>query len=182
MARPRRGKRRRRQRDWLSEYLVTGIQPDLDDPDLNPFEVLDWCQTDRPKLRTAWEDSCIMRDWNKPGCRPFAWWVYDAPRLPEGTFPGAFYDGRYPVPRLHLGGPGQPVHERFNYVPSQYFGIWNWFGDPGDPPTFETQYQYLVRHDLLLPDESEPLPEPQPKPGSIMDAADWPSKSTLEKP
>ena len=182
MARPRRGKRRRRQRDWLDEYLVTGIEPH-DDPALNEFEILDWCQTDSPVLRAAWEQSGIMRGWNKPGCRPFAWWLFDAPRLPEGTFPGRYYDGQYPVPRLHIGGPGRPLHERLNYVPSQHFGIWNWFGDPDDPPTFETQFEYLMRHELLLPDEDEPLPEPQTQPESIMDAADWPSKkSTLEKP
>jgi len=177
MARPKRGKRRRRQRDWLSEYLVTGIQPDLNAPDLNPFEVLDWCQTDRPKLRLAWEQSGIMGAWDKPGCRPFAWWLYDAPRLPVGTFPGQYCDGRFPEPRLHLGGPGKPVHERLALYPRQHFGIWSWFGDPANPPTFESQYQYLLRHDLLLPDETEPLSEPHTQPPSIMDAADWPNRS-----
>jgi len=178
MARPRRGKRRRQRRDWLSEYLVTGIEPH-DDPELNPFEVIHMCQIDRPELRSAWERSTIMRDWNKPGCRPYAWWLYDAPR---GTFPGAYYDGRFPEPRLQLGGTGCPLHEALSYYPIEYFGIWNWFGDPDNPPTFETQFEYLKRHELLLPDEEEPLPEPYTQPASIMDAARWPSKSTKEKP
>ena len=82
----------------------------------------------------------------------------------------------------HLGGPGRPLHEVLSFLPRQHFGIWCWFGDPDDPPTFETQFEYLVRHELLLPDEDEPLPEPQPQPASIMDAGDWPPKSTMEKP
>ena len=52
MARPRRGKRRRQRRDWLSDYLVTGIKPDFDDPELNPFEVVDVCRSDSPVLLT----------------------------------------------------------------------------------------------------------------------------------
>jgi len=123
-----------------------------------------------------------MQGWNKPGCRPWAWWLYDAPRLPEGTFPGTCWDGLFPEPRLHLGGPGCPLHEALSYYPVQNFGIWNWFGDPDNPPTFETQFEYLKRHGLLLPDESEPLPEPFTQPASIHDAADWPDKSIKEKP
>ena len=180
MARPRRGKRRRQRRDWLSDYLVTGIEPDLPDSELNPFHVMDVCRCDSPELRAAWEESGIMRGWDKPGIRPFAWWLFDAPRLPEGTFPGAYYDGLYPEPRLHLGGPGRPLHEVLSFGPRQHFGIWDWFGDPDDPPTFETQFEYLVRHELLLPDEDEPLPEPQTRPASIMDAAGWPAKLTRE--
>jgi hypothetical protein len=173
MARPRRGKRRRRQRDWLPEYMVTGIEPDLDDPDINPFEVIDVCQPDSPELRAAWEASGIMRHWDIPSRRPYCWWLFDAPRLPMGTFPGRYIDGKFPEPRLHLGGPGCPRHEALNYYPVQHFGIWDWFGDPANPPTFETQFDYLKRHGLLLPGEDEPLPEHFTEPAQIMDAAKW---------
>lgn len=177
MARPKRGKRRRRKGDWLREYLITGVKPDLADPDLNPFQAIHVCQSDAPELREAWEQSDIMGTWQKPGCRPWAWWLFSAPRLPVGTFPRCHCDGQHPEPRLHLGGPGRPVHEVLCLGPSQNFGIWNWIGDPADPPTFESQYQYLKRHGLLLPDEEDPLPEPQPRPASIMPASDWPHKS-----
>ncbi len=172
MARPRRGKRRRQGRDWLIDYLVTGIIPP-DDPEVNVFDVWDACRRDSPDLRAAWDESRIMRDWNTPGSRPFAWWLFDAPRLPEGTFPGTFWDGKLPEHRLHLGGSGCPLHELFNVVPLQHFGIWNWFGDPRDPPIFEPQFDYLVRLDLLLPDESEPVPETQTRPESMMDSVAW---------
>ncbi len=74
---------------------------------------------------------------------------------------------------MHLGGPGRPLHEVLSFFPVQHFGIWNWFGVPDDPPTFETQFEYLVRHELLLAGEHDEAPESQTRPVSIMDAAAW---------
>ena len=170
MARPKRGKHRRDRHDWMTNYLLTGIEPSLDDPDINPFEVIQHTSAESALLRETWQASGIMAAWNLPGLRPFAWWLFDAPRLP---FPGCFYDGQLPEPRRHLGGPGQPLHEVLNYSPRSEFGIWAWYGDPADPPTFETQFAYLTRHGLLLPGEDEPLPETHVSPPSIMDAAEW---------
>ncbi|MGK2924062.1 MAG: hypothetical protein ACSLE2_00430 [Lysobacterales bacterium] len=175
MARPRRGKRRReRGRDWLQDYLLTGVPPDDDDPEVDPFDVVNLCYDTRDR-REAWESlrEQIMGAWKLPGCRPFAWWVYDAPRLPLGTFPNCYYDGTLPEPRRHLSGPGRPLHEALNYVPAQRFGIWQWYGDPDDPPAFESQFAYLDRLGLLLPGEVEPIPEPHPHPAQIEDAAAW---------
>jgi len=173
MARPRRGKRRRDHHDWMTDYLLTGIEPPLDHPDLNPFEVIASIYSDSLVLREAWQSSGIMSSWNLPGLRPHGWWLFDAPRLPVGTFPGCCYDGELPEPRRHLGGPGQPLHEVLNYAPDSHFGIWAWYGDPAKPPTFETQFDYLKRHGLLLPGEKEGLPETQVLPPRIMDAATW---------
>jgi len=173
MARPRRGKRRRNSVDWLTGYLLSGIEPEKS-PDINIFEVLGMC-IEGDRRRAAWEDArdSIMQKWNLPGCRPFAWWVYDAPRLPIGTFPGCYYDGKLPEPRRYLSGAGKPRHEQFCYAPSQHFGIWSWYGDPDNPPKFETQFDYLKRHGLLLPGEDEPLPERHSAPPHIEDAAEW---------
>lgn len=173
MARPRRGKHRRNRYDWITDFLITGIPPE-DHPDINPFEVISIAYRYEDIL-PQWEarrDS-IMAKWNAPGCRPYAWWRFDAPRLPKGTLRGCHYEGEYPETRLHLGGSGRPVHEVYCYKPIQNFGIWNWYGDPDDPPVFETQWNYLKRLDLLLPGEDEPLPEPHTEPDSIMDAAEW---------
>jgi hypothetical protein len=180
MARPHRGKRRRDRRDWLTDFLITGIEPDKNDPDINPFEVLDYIYDEHDLLREAWSVSHIMRDWNQPGLRPYAWWLFDAPRMPAGSFPGCFYDGQLPDPRLHLGGSGKPTHEVWCFVPCSEFGIWNWVGDRNDPPVFETQFDYLHRHGLLLPGEDEPLPETNPAPSVIYESADW--KRTRKTP
>ena len=174
MARPRRGKRRRgRARDWLRVYLESGVMPDDDDPEADPFDVLNLCY-DTPERRAAWEDQrkAIMAGWRLSGCRPFAWWLYDAPRLPKGTFRGRYYDGALPEPRRHLGGTGRPVHEELNYTPRAVFGIWDWFGEPDDPPRFESQHAYLARFGLLLPGEDEPAPEPHLEPEQIQGAGD----------
>jgi hypothetical protein len=174
MARPRRGKRRRGDTfDWLTDYLITGMRPDLKDPRLNPFMVIRVTNSDSPDLREAWSRSRIMQDWNKPGCRPYAWWLFDAPRQSLPGIGGNTWDNKFPAPRIHLAGPGRPRHEAINYYPEQYFGIYAWYGDPENPPTHETQFEYLVRHGLLLPDECEPLPEPHKLPPSNMDAAKW---------
>jgi hypothetical protein len=87
-----------------------------------------------------------------PGTRPALWWRYDAPRLPVGTFPGSYYDGKLPEPRKRTGGVGTPSHEVQATVPDFAYGISTvWVGlDEDDPPTFESEAAYLKRHGLLL--------------------------------
>ena len=58
-----------------------------------------------------------------PGTRPARWWKYSAPRLPVGTFPGLYYDGLLPEPRLRLGGVGTPASDVLAYMPTFQFGI-----------------------------------------------------------
>lgn len=67
----------------------------------------------------------ILADWiaNSPGTRPSFWWRFDAPRQRLGNFPGCYYDGKLPEPRVRLGGTGTPDFEVLNYVPSYSYGI-----------------------------------------------------------
>jgi hypothetical protein len=89
------------------------------------------------------------------GTRPALWWRWDAPG-----------------PRKRLGGVGTPAHECRAYAPNFEFGIpslWRLPGDhltrgtpidPEDPPAFESEAAYLLRLNLLLPDElARLLPE-----------------------
>jgi hypothetical protein len=115
----------------------------------------------------------VLADWiaEYPGTRPAHWWTYDAPRQPLGTFPGVWYDGERPEPRLRLGGIGTPAHEVLACVPYFPFGLpASWLTesdvarcgrgvaiDADDPPTFESQAAYLQRHGLLLTGEKRRL-------------------------
>ena len=110
-----------------------------------------------------------------PGCRPFAWWRFDAPE-----------------PRRRLGGIGTPAHELLAYAPNLRFGIparwvepsdvayYNGLAvdingrpigteyrpghfrgraiDPDNPPRFESEAAYLDRLNLLMPEERAALP------------------------
>jgi hypothetical protein len=58
----------------------------------------------------------------------------------------------------------KPLHEALNYAPSHDYGIPAWFGDPDNPPVFESQHAYLKRHGLLLPAERRSVTEPYPHP------------------
>lgn len=160
MARPRRGKALREGGDHLLAYLATGEYPTDGDDQL---AILMLSEAD---MHQQWEQhrEAVMAEWDAPGCRPWAWWKYDAPRIPAGRWPGCFYDGTLPEPRRFIGGSGCPKHERLAYVPASSFGIWDWEGGSmDDPPRFESQYDYLTRNGLLLPREARG-PELQPLP------------------
>ena len=43
-----------------------------------------------------------------PGTRPALWWKFDAPRLPLGTFPGAWDDGKLSLPLSDWAAPVRP--------------------------------------------------------------------------
>jgi hypothetical protein len=60
---------------------------------------------------------------NYPGTRPARWWQHEAPRLPLGTFPGYYYDGKLPEPRQRLGGIGTPASDVLAYAPSFSHGL-----------------------------------------------------------
>jgi hypothetical protein len=62
-----------------------------------------------------------------PGTRPHRWWQHSAPRLPLGTFPGCYYDGRLREPRRRLGGIGTPASDVLACVPTCRYGLpWIW--------------------------------------------------------
>ncbi len=92
-----------------------------------------------------------------PGIRPALFWQHDAPRLPMGTFPGWFIDGKLPEPRKRIGGTGTPAYEVTSVGPSFSYGIPDiWVGiNYDDPPTFESQAAYLKRHGFLFAGEEK---------------------------
>ncbi len=199
-----RTRRARHLRVGLSEFQIAYLFGD-DLP--KPTETDNWwriCEADRDDMslaptfatsaRALWTANrdALMELWlaDNPGRRPSAWWKYDAPRQPIGTFPGCYYDARHPVERQRLGGKGSPKHEFLAHVPYFPFGIpWLWITaadvefwpdlpsdgaeayDPADPPLYEAEASYLERHGLFLPGERQRLAkadfEPEPV---VMDA------------
>jgi hypothetical protein len=87
---------------------------------------------------------------DNPGTRPALWWHCDAPRQPIGTMPGWYCDGKLPELRKRLGGTGTSISPtNISYgIPDVWRGI-----DKDDPPTFESQADYLKRHGMLLAGE-----------------------------
>ena len=166
--------------DWQIRFMETGQEPPAD-PDINEFDIIEWkyhrASNDDP-VQEAWlkVGERITADWIKKhaGTRPYGWYEFDAPRMPLGTWPGTFWDGKLADPRLRLGGTGTPDFEGLAFKPSFRFGIpdnWvlpvyvKWYPDkdlkaidPSDPPTFESQASYLDRHKLLSDAERESLP------------------------
>ena len=114
-------------------------------------------------LRKLWDEhgTAVLTEWieARPGGRPRTWWRFDAPRMAAGMFPGCFYDGQLPSPRMFLAGAGCPDFEALNIVPHFELGRPdNWLGfDADDPPMFESQALYLDRHGLLCPCERRQL-------------------------
>lgn len=120
----------------------------------------------------------IITDWikTKQGTRPAMWWRYEAPRLdPEqlGRWSRTVLAPRLIQTRRKLRGEGKPLHEALNFAPAHHYGIPAWFGDPDNPPVFESQHAYLKRHGLLLPAERRKIAEPYPHPLRIERAMQW---------
>lgn len=130
-------------------------------------------------LNDAWPENKdkIVSDWVKknPCTRPWAWWLWDAPRWDDQFF-DCYYHGELPEPRQRLGGVGTPSHEVLSIVPHFSFGIpdswvtqqevdyYNRNGhfkgvaiDPDDPPCYESEASYLQRHGLLTAAEIKHL-------------------------
>ncbi|CAM5276990.1 hypothetical protein [Rhodanobacter lindaniclasticus] len=139
---------------------------------VNPFLAAD--RTHDHVMRPLWEEhrAGILADWiaAHPGTRPYCWWRFDAPRATASTagrYAGTATGAKMIEPRLLLSGFGKPLHEAMNYGPSYAYGIPKWYGDPDNPPTFETQHAYLKRHGLLERGERAPRSEPETLPERI---------------
>lgn len=132
-------------------------------------------------LRDAWEllRAEILARWvaDRAGTRPTAWWTWDAPRTPDGkAVPRRRLGGTgTPAHECLANGPafaqGIPVDWVSPWMVAYYNGLAvdvegvpigleyheGHFPydaiDPGDPPMFESEYDYLERHGLLLPGE-----------------------------
>jgi len=156
--------RRYRRRD------KTGLTPDehawLNDlplpPDGNGFccFVLDRAEN----VRSLWEGHReeILARWisEKPGTRPSLWWVFDAPRQPQGKYPGEWIDGRLPEPRKRKGGSGIATFERYDGYCREFMlampAHWEEFSEE-NPPLYESQAAYLDRFGLVTPAERKKL-------------------------
>jgi len=83
------------------------------------------------------------------------------------------YAPRLIEPRRLLRGNGKPLHEALLIAPAHDYGIPVWFGDPDNPPAFESQHAYLKRHGLQHPAERRPIAEPFPHPLRIEPEKRW---------
>jgi hypothetical protein len=116
-------------------------------------------------LRPLWTEyrEQVLKVWiaESPGTRPSAWWKFDAPRIAQGTWPGCFWDGKLPEPRLKLSGSGIPSWDAgWAILPHFELGIaTSWVHVlEDDPPVFESQASYLKRTGLLTASEQKSLP------------------------
>ena len=110
------------------------------------------------RLQDVWNEhrDAFLADWirERPGTRPYAWWLLDAPRE---QFNGRGKRG--PEPLQQVGGSGRPIRLGVyasdialacGRVPFEA-------NDPANPPLVESEAAYLKRHDLLLPGERHRL-------------------------
>ena len=111
-------------------YLLTGHDYFNDHPFGDP--------PDEDLMREMWEahrDELMAE--RGPGRRPWAWWQFEAPE-----------------PRRRVGGVGtsilHPAGHNGSGVPSLYGDDY----DTTNPPTYETEREFLERLNLLLPGES----------------------------
>jgi hypothetical protein len=168
MARPRRAARNRRPVVTETERLWAFGELTEEHP---AFPTITYF-TSADRLTEVWETlrDDVLLAWvaEHPGTRPALWWERDAPRSPLGTYPGWYYDGRLPLPRRRMGGTGTPAFEGLAYAPEFERGVpARWAGvDPTDPPSYESEAEYLGRLGLLTGHERARLdrdgwPEPE---------------------
>lgn len=141
--------------------------------------------------REVWDQhrDAVLAEWVRlhPGTRPTHWWKYDAPQelVPgcKGTEVWA-----YAAQRQRLGGHGEPGWLHLNLVPVFHRGIpAMWIDrqaafqdrdrrtieasiDPGDPPTFEGEAEYLRRLQFFLDGERQRTPKELFEPVQITSA------------
>src|ERR1019366_9844751 len=143
--------------DCVWNYLCDIPYKDLDSE--TKFAIILLEAGDGEGLREVWNRArgeCLGA-WLKDhsGTRPAVWWRFDAPRLPFGTWPGCFWDGRLQEPRKQISGAGCDASAISAYMPTFELGLpscWAAF-EEADPPVFESQAAYLRRHGLLTPHE-----------------------------
>jgi hypothetical protein len=181
-------------------WAIMTDQPIPKGPEINPFEISDYRYSLSGKPETeafraalhargalslgelwAANRDKILAQWvkDRPGTRPRCWWLFDAPRMPDGLLPGDWLDGRLPLPRQRIGGVGTAAFDVGIGMPFFDHGLptrWltqaevdrltaedpNFTGrplDPAHPPIYESEPAYLDRHNLLLPGERARLSE-----------------------
>lgn len=129
--------------------------------------------------RETWDQhkEAVLAEWTRlhPGTRPSHWWRYEAPQeLVPGCKGSEVW--AYAAQRQRLGGKGDPAWLHLRLVPCFNRGIpANWISreagfqskdrqfieasvDPSNPPTFEGEAQYLLRHQFFLDGERQRTP------------------------
>lgn len=114
-------------------------------------------RTDKSKMQSIWDENkeLLLDKFIKkyPGFRPFAWWLLESPE-----------------PRQRIGGTGKTPWDAGKSVKPYYdMGVpnsWNYPDngkiisfDRSNPPTFESEAEYLQRHALLTPIEEKIIAE-----------------------
>jgi hypothetical protein len=98
-----------------------------------------------------------MHDWirEKPGMRPWAWWAYEAPGRRERTDGGVHpFDNKDRTLKV-------AASDNQEFWRKAYSLFWGYPGAHIMPfdrdikaSCFEQDWEYLVRHNLLLPEDS----------------------------
>jgi hypothetical protein len=136
--------------ETVKEFLLSGNKPERGTPGWDLYVSRFF---DRDSIKKAWRKHSeeVMADWitKNPCSKPWGWWEFEAPRHDTGT--GAFFEP-LPIPRQRIGGQGQMTWEKYPTVVPQFDkGIpssWAWV-DSENPPRFESEAAFLLRHDLL---------------------------------
>ena len=138
---------------WKQKFLLAGTI--ATNVWIDPAEYLDWMCDDAPAARAAWETygQELLKDFiaARPGHRPWCWWRF-----------------ANSAPRMRLGGSGVPVNEVLSGWKQDYrFGIPQYWVvadylelfpklltrsmliDHHNPPMYESQAEFLRRHELL---------------------------------
>jgi hypothetical protein len=151
---------------WLIDDFFT--RGDYPSDDFDAFLLADVIhEAPRQQLEALWaaHREHVLAAWirQRPGTRPYAWWVFDAPRADE---PWPWWRERTCDPRQRVGGTGQAWRDRPRDPHGAYFDP-GAFGlpttwepesfDPSDPPLFESEAAYLERHALLAAGERRRL-------------------------
>jgi len=155
---------------WLLRYLAFGEIPGPKDEGALDCYLLRGKQRNVKRMWKKYRDfilaDCLQ---NRPGTRPFAWWIFDAPRWTRKF--NAWFDGTLPEPRERISGQGVIVWEKFpSIVPRLNFGVpMDWYEiNKDDPPMFESQASYLKRHGLFKKNEEKRLTDSDFEPESCL--------------
>lgn len=159
---------------WLLKYLAFGEIPEpKEEGCLDCFKL----RGKRRNVKRMWKKyrNFILSDClqYRPGTRPFAWWLFDAPRWNRQF--GAWFDGYLPepqyeclsvVPRFSFGVPVDWLEESFiRFFSEDFKGIPI---DKDNPPMFESQAAYLQRYGLLKKSEEKRLSDSDFEPESCL--------------
>jgi len=101
----------------------------------------EWWSICREEILATWQGMF-------PETMPWAWWEFDAPRWADNRF--SAWSLRLPDPRLKIAGSGIYRHDRQAYLPAHASGCYVLIEiDQGNLPIFESEVEYMQRHNLV---------------------------------